>query len=124
MNAQSISVKVATRYLAQQSSPQTNQYAFAYHITITNDGQEAAQLISRHWIITDAYESVQEVQGEGVIGEQPLIEPGGSYQYTSGVVLKTEVGTMAGTYQMLSPSGIAFDAEIPVFLLATPNAVH
>lgn len=119
-----IEITVATEYLPHQSKPSDKQYAFAYHITITNKGTEPAQLISRHWIITDGNESQQEVQGMGVVGEQPMLGPGESYQYSSGVILETEVGTMTGTYQMRGASGARFDAPIPVFLLATPRAVH
>lgn len=119
-----IEITVRTEYLPRQSEPHNQQYAFAYHITIKNHGDEGTQLISRHWIITDGNESRQEVQGMGVVGEQPLIEPGASYEYSSGVILETEVGTMSGTYHMLSESGVAFDAPIPVFLLAMPRSVH
>tara|TARA_R110000787_G_scaffold73495_5_gene163868 strand:- start:698 stop:1072 length:375 start_codon:yes stop_codon:yes gene_type:complete len=119
-----IEITVTTEYLPHQSKPSDQQWAFAYHITITNRGSEAAQLISRHWIITDGNETQQEVQGMGVVGEQPTISPGESYQYSSGVILETGVGTMTGTYQMRGESGVSFDAPIPVFLLATPRAVH
>lgn len=117
-------ITVVTEYLPHQSKPGNQQYAFAYHISIANLGDEAAQLISRHWIITDGNESRQEVEGAGVVGEQPMISPGETYQYSSGVILETQVGTMSGTYHMVGASGTAFDAPIPVFLLATPHAVH
>ena len=119
-----IEVSVDTEYLPRQSQPHRKQYAFAYHITIENCGEQSAQLISRHWIITDGNESRQEVQGEGVVGKQPHITPGESYQYSSGVILETEIGTMSGTNHMLSETGAAFDAPIPTFLLAIPGAVH
>ena len=119
-----IEVSVATEYLPRQSQPNKKQYAFAYHITIANHGHQSAQLISRHWIITDGNESRQEVQGQGVVGKQPLITPGETYQYSSGVILETEIGTMSGTYHMLSETGETFDAPIPTFLLAVPNAIH
>ncbi len=124
MNPCPIQVSVRTEYLPRQSEPHNQQYAFAYHISIANQGDENAQLISRHWIITDGNESCQEVQGQGVVGEQPVITPGDVYQYSSGVILETEIGTMSGTYQMRSESGEAFDAPIPTFLLAIPNAIH
>lgn len=119
-----IDVTVVTEYLPRQSDPYKQQFAFAYHITITNRGDKAAQLISRHWIITDGNDTTREVQGLGVVGEQPLINPGDNYQYTSGVVLETEIGTMHGTYHMLSENGASFDAPIPTFLLAVPNAIN
>ncbi len=124
MNNCAIEISVETEYLPHQSAPHHQQYAFAYHITIANRGKHSAQLISRHWIITDGNESRQEVQGQGVVGEQPLITPGDEYKYSSGVILETEIGTMSGTYHMLSDTGTPFDAPIPTFLLAVPNAVH
>lgn len=124
MNECPIHISVTTQYLPQQSEPNKQRYAFAYHISIANKGTQSAQLISRHWIITDANESRQEVQGQGVIGEQPHIAPGSSYQYTSGVILETEIGTMSGAYQMQTESGETFDAPIPAFLLAIPNAIN
>ena len=119
-----IQVQVTTQYLPDQSEPSKGLHAFAYHITIENCGEETAQLVSRKWLITDANQSRKEVQGMGVIGEQPVIHPGKKYQYTSGVVLETEVGTMEGYYQMVSETGEEFDAPIPVFLLAVPGAIH
>lgn len=118
-----IQVSVKTQYMAEQSLPQ-QRYVYSYTITIANQGDEAAQLISRHWYIRDANENLQEVQGVGVIGEQPHIEPGKSYTYTSGVVLETETGLMQGTYQMRSDSGVEFDADIPTFALVPPHALH
>ena len=118
-----ILVSVQTHYLADQTVPQ-QRYVYSYTITIANHGDETAQLISRHWLIRDAKDNLQEVQGIGVIGEQPLIAPGESYIYTSGVVLETETGMMQGTYQMRAQSGEAFDAEIPTFALVPPHAVH
>ncbi|HAD08186.1 MAG TPA: Co2+/Mg2+ efflux protein ApaG [Porticoccaceae bacterium] len=119
-----IEVSVVTEYLPRQSEPLKQQFAFAYHITISNHGNKAAQLVSRHWIITDGNEATQEVQGLGVVGEQPMINPGESYRYTSGVILETEIGTMSGTYHMLCETGVSFDAPIPTFLLAVPNAIN
>jgi ApaG protein len=121
--ANKIHVSVKTNYMADQTLPQ-QRYVYSYTITIANQGDEAAQLISRHWLIRDAKDNLQEVQGIGVIGEQPHIAPGSSYTYTSGVVLETETGIMEGTYQMRADSGDAFDAEIPAFALVPPHAVH
>jgi ApaG protein len=119
-----IRVLVRSRYLPEQSSPRENQYHFAYHITITNVGPETAQLISRHWIITDAEGDVQEVRGPGVVGEQPVLQPGASFEYTSSCPLKTNVGTMHGTYQMVRANGETFEARIAPFTLAVPNALN
>ena len=119
-----IKIDVVTRYLAEQSAPAENRFVFAYTITIANRGGEAVRLLSRHWRITDANNRVQEVRGEGVVGEQPLIEAGDSYRYTSGAMLETPVGTMEGSYQMISAAGDRFDAPIAVFSLAQPGALH
>jgi len=119
-----IRVQVKAMYLREQSSPRENQYRFAYHISITNVGTEAAQLISRHWVITDADGDVQEVRGPGVVGEQPLLPPGGTFEYTSYCPLKTNVGTMHGSYQMVRPNGETFEARIAPFTLAVPNALN
>lgn len=119
-----IEIEVATRYLAEQSAPAENRFVFAYTITISNHGTEAVRLLHRHWRITDANNRVQEVRGEGVVGEQPLIAAGGSYRYTSGSLLETAVGTMEGSYEMISTSGHSFNAPIAVFSLAQPGALH
>jgi ApaG protein len=119
-----ITVAANSAYLADQSDPSRNQYVFAYTITITNTGAVAAQLISRHWIITDAEHQVQEVKGLGVVGQQPLLQPGERFEYTSGTSLATAVGTMRGTYQMVAADGTAFDAEIPSFTLSMPRVLH
>ena len=119
-----ISVNVDTTYLAEQSDPSADRYVFAYTITIANTGTVAAQLISRHWIITDAENVTQEVKGLGVVGEQPLLRPGESFEYTSGTALATPVGTMRGSYQMAAEDGNKFDAEIPQFTLAMPRVLH
>jgi len=119
-----IDIQVKTEYLANQSQPAENQYAFAYHITIANQGNLDATLLNRHWIIIDANQQRQEVKGIGVIGEQPLIPCGSSYSYSSGVVLKTAVGTMQGHYHFVDVLGNPFEAPIKPFLLATPNKVH
>ena len=119
-----ITVAVKSAYVAEQSDPARSQYVFAYTITITNTGDVAAQLISRHWIITDAEQQVQEVKGLGVVGQQPLLQPGESFEYTSGTSLPTAVGTMRGTYQMVAGDGKTFDAEIPLFTLSMPRVLH
>ncbi|HSJ81822.1 MAG TPA: Co2+/Mg2+ efflux protein ApaG [Thiobacillus sp.] len=119
-----ISINVDTAYLAEQSDPSADRYVFAYTITIANTGTVAAQLISRHWVITDAENVVQEVKGLGVVGEQPLLRPGESFEYTSGTALATPVGTMRGTYQMVAEDGNKFDAEIPAFTLSMPRVLH
>lgn len=124
MNKKVIEVTVKTEYLPYQSSPEKEQYAFAYHITLSNVGQIGAQLISRHWIIIDGNGVRREVKGMGVVGEQPLISPGESYQYSSGAILDTMVGTMQGSYHMQGENGQGFEVDIPVFILALPNVVN
>jgi ApaG protein len=119
-----IRVQVRSRYVPEQSSPRQGEFHFAYHITITNIGTETTQLISRHWYITDADGDVQEVRGPGVVGEQPVLEPGATFEYTSFCPLKTNVGTMHGTYQMVTAHGESFDARIAPFTLAVPNALN
>lgn len=123
-DSSAIKIDVVTRYLPEQSAPAENRFVFAYTITISNRGPNAARLLSRHWRITDANNRVQEVRGEGVVGEQPLIEPGTSYTYTSGSMLETPVGTMEGSYQMIGADGLRFDAPIAIFSLAQPGALH
>ena len=119
-----IDVSVTTRYLAAQSQPEQNRYAFSYTITIVNNGELPAQLLSRHWIITDGDGRVQEVRGAGVIGQQPHIDPGASHTYSSGTVMATKVGNMHGSYQMVADDGKRFDATIAPFRLAVPGALH
>lgn len=119
-----IQIDVRTSYLPGQSEPGQNRYVFAYTITITNSGSVPARLVTRHWIITDANEQKREVHGEGVVGEQPYLLPGTSFQYTSGTILETPVGTMHGSYQMIADDGTAFDAEIPSFTLSIPRTLH
>jgi len=119
-----IDIQVKTAYVPAQSDPEANRYVFAYTITITNRGALPAQLLTRHWVITDANNKVQEVRGEGVVGEQPLLAPGGSFQYTSGTVIETPVGTMVGSYQMIAEDGGKFDAKIPMFTLSMPRTLH
>lgn len=124
MSRHQIQVSVKTTYLPAQSAPDQNRYVFAYTITITNAGDVSAKLITRHWVITDANNRIQEVRGEGVVGEQPYLAPGTSFEYTSGTVLETPVGVMRGTYQMVADDGTSFDAEIPAFTLSTPRTLH
>ena len=119
-----IRVSARTTYLPEQSDETSGRYVFAYTITITNAGSIPAQLISRHWIITDANEHVQEVRGLGVVGEQPQLKPRESFEYTSGTALATGVGTMRGTYQMVAEDGYKFDAPIPEFTLSIPRVLH
>lgn len=119
-----IAVDVQTRYIDEQSAPDQDRYVFSYTITIRNDGEKPAQLISRHWIITDANNKVQEVRGEGVVGEQPRLQPGEQFRYTSGTMLETPVGSMRGSYQMVAEDGVEFDAEIPAFTLSIPRTLH
>lgn len=118
------SVTVETAFVPDQSDDAQNRYVFSYTVTVTNTGNVAAQLISRHWIITDADQQTQEVRGLGVVGEQPLLQPGESFRYTSGTVLATPVGTMHGSYQMTAEDGTQFDTPIPQFTLAMPRILH
>lgn len=119
-----IEIQVETRYLDEQSQPELDHYVFAYRITITNKGDMPAQLLSRHWVITNANGEVKEVRGEGVVGEQPLLRPGESFQYTSGSVLETPVGSMHGSYQMVGAEGRPFDVPIPPFRLSISTVLH
>lgn len=119
-----VDVSVVTRYLTEQSQPEHDRFAFAYTITVQNNGQLPAKLLSRHWVITDGDGHVEEVRGEGVVGQQPLIAAGESHTYTSGTVMTSKVGTMQGTYQMLADDGKRFDAIIKPFRLAVPGALH
>ncbi|MBA3997217.1 MAG: Co2+/Mg2+ efflux protein ApaG [Candidatus Accumulibacter sp.] len=119
-----IAVSAVPQFIADQSDPDNDRYVFAYTITIENVGTVAAQLISRHWIITDAGDEVQEVRGLGVVGHQPLLQPGERFEYTSGCQLDTPVGTMRGSYQMTAEDGTQFEACIPEFTLAVPRVLH
>ncbi|MBA0903226.1 MAG: Co2+/Mg2+ efflux protein ApaG [Candidatus Nitrotoga sp.] len=119
-----IKIVVGVSYVAEQSDEADNRFVFAYTITITNEGEAPAKLISRHWIITDANQYVQEVRGQGVVGEQPTLQSGQSFEYTSGTVLATQVGTMSGSYQMVAEDGTQFDAPIPQFVLSIPRTLH
>jgi ApaG protein len=119
-----INIEVETNYLDDQSEPREQRYVFAYTITIRNEGDVPAKLLSRHWIITDANGRVQEVRADGVVGEQPYLKPGQGFRYSSGAVIETPVGTMQGSYQMLADDGAKFDAPIPAFRLAMPGMLH
>ena len=124
MNAHAIDIAVATRFLDDQSAPESDRYVFAYTIRIHNSGEVPARLISRHWVITDANGKVQEVRGAGVVGEQPWLRPGEDFEYTSGTVLETALGTMQGSYQMVADDGTEFDAPIAPFTLSIPRTLH
>ena len=117
-------IQTQVNYLPEQSDETNNRYVFSYTITITNLGHSSVKLISRHWIITDAHNHVQEVRGQGVVGEQPLLKPSQSFEYTSGTVLTTQVGTMSGSYQMQADDGTEFEVEIPQFVLSVPRVLH
>ncbi len=119
-----ISVTARTTFIPDQSDLESGRYVFAYTITITNTGSVPAQLVSRHWIITDSNNQVQEVRGLGVVGEQPTLRPNESFQYTSGTAIATPVGTMRGSYQMVAQDGVQFDAPIPEFTLSMPRVLH
>jgi ApaG protein len=119
-----ITIEVETNYLDEQSEPREQRYVFAYTITIRNEGDVPAKLLTRHWIITDSNGRVQEVRGDGVVGEQPYLKPGQGFRYSSGAVLETPVGTMQGSYQMLADDGAKFEAPIPAFRLAIPGMLH
>jgi len=123
-NIYHIEVDVDTTYILEQSAPELNRYVFAYTITIRNEGSMPAKLLNRHWVITDAMGNIQEVKGVGVVGEQPYLKPGEGFQYTSGTVLETPVGSMEGSYQMKADDGTEFDATIPAFTLSVPHALH
>ncbi len=119
-----ITVSAKTHFIPDQSDDTAERYVFSYTITISNTGQIPAQLISRHWHITDAQDKVQEVRGLGVVGEQPFLKPGESFEYTSGTAIATPVGAMKGSYQMVAEDGTQFEAEIPEFILAVPRVLH
>lgn len=119
-----VRVRVQSEYSADQSAPSKNQWFFLYTVTISNDGPETVQLLTRHWIITDGTGHIEEVRGPGVVGKQPTIKPGESFEYTSGCPLSTPFGVMEGTYQMVTESGDRFDAKIAPFTLSEPYTVH
>ena len=119
-----IEVQVQSRFVPDQSKPQDNRFVFAYTVTLRNAGEMPARLLTRHWMITDANGKIQDVRGEGVIGEQPWMRPGDDFEYTSGAVLETAVGTMGGSYLMLADDGTQFEAPIPTFTLSVPRTLH
>jgi ApaG protein len=119
-----VRVEVRTAYVPERSSPQESQYFFAYRIKISNVGEETVQLLRRHWVISDGEGNMEHVRGPGVVGEQPVLEPGQSFEYTSFCPLPTPIGSMHGTYQMVTAGGSAFDAEIAPFSLAVPTALN
>ena len=121
---QQIAITVTPQYLEEQSVPESNQYVFAYTVHMENTGSIAAQLLTRHWIITDSEGKIEEVRGPGVVGEHPHLRPGDSYQYTSGAILQTPVGSMMGSYQMRDANGDTFDAIIPTFTLSAEVVFH
>ncbi len=123
-NKHRIDIDAVTHYLESQSAPEADRYVFAYTITIRNSGPVPAKLLARHWVITDANGKIQEVRGEGVVGEQPHIPPGESYRYTSAAMIETPVGVMRGEYRLVSDEGEDFEAEIPAFTLAIPRVLH
>ena len=117
-------IDVATRYLDDQSAPDEDRYVFAYTIQIRNAGKLPARLVARHWVITDANGKTEELEGEGVVGEQPWLRPGEAFEYTSGAIIATGLGTMQGSYEMLGDDGTSFEAPIPAFTLAVPRTLH
>lgn len=119
-----IDVHAVPAYIPEQSDPGQRRYVFSYTITIKNTGDIAARLLTRHWIITNANGEVQEVRGEGVVGDQPYLKPDESYQYTSGSIMETPVGSMRGSYQMIADDGTEFDVDIPMFTLAVPGSLN
>ncbi|HYN77137.1 MAG TPA: Co2+/Mg2+ efflux protein ApaG [Lamprocystis sp. (in: g-proteobacteria)] len=124
MNNHSIKVAARSQFQPEQSSPAEGRYVFSYTITIENQGEEAARLLDRHWVITDSDGRVQEVRGQGVVGEQPHLRPGERYQYSSGTILPTPIGSMHGSYGMVGDDGTRFDAVIPAFSLASTRSIH
>jgi ApaG protein len=119
-----VRVEVRTAYVPERSSPADSQFFFAYRIRITNVGEDTVQLLSRHWVISDGHGNTEHVRGPGVVGEQPVLEPGEAFEYTSFCPLRTPIGSMHGTYQMVTAGGSAFDAEIAPFPLAVPTAIN
>jgi ApaG protein len=119
-----IKVIVRVRYLSEQSDEADNRFVFAYTITVSNEGEQPVKLIARHWVITDANQHIQAVNGKGVVGEQPVINPGQNFEYTSGTVLATQVGTMSGSYEMALDDGTEFTVPVPQFVLSVPRVLH
>jgi len=124
MKTYDMTVSVVPRYMPEQSDPAQQRYVFAYTVRITNTGTQPAQVISRHWIITDGMQRTEEVRGLGVVGQQPLLPPGETFEYTSGCPLSTPVGTMRGTYHCVGENGVPFEVESPEFMLAMPRTLH
>lgn len=124
MSNHQIIVNVKSEYLAEQSSPKDSRFVFAYHISISNQGDNTARLLTRHWIITDGEARTEEVRGDGVVGEQPRITAGSTYKYSSSAILKTPIGSMHGSYGMIDEQGQHFEAAIPAFSLAVPRMLH
>lgn len=124
MNQPDIKISVEINYIIDQSDPADKRYVFSYHITIKNNSSTAVQLLRRRWLITDANNNIQEVQGTGVVGQQPVLEPEESFCYTSATIIETPIGYMQGNYYLITNDGIEFDTKIPVFRLAIPNAIH
>ncbi len=123
-NKTGIDISDTTNYLKHQSNPLIDNYAFSYTITIRNNRDDSVKLLSRHWIITDKIDHVEEVKGKGVVGQQPIIEPGNSFQYSSGTVIRSKIGDMRGSYTMEDSKGEIFEAEVPLFVLALPHMLH
>lgn len=123
-SATAIDIDVTSRFDADHSKPADGRYVFAYTVTLRNTGKRPARLLTRHWVITDANGKVEEVHGDGVVGEQPWMKPGERYQYTSGAILETAVGTMHGSYEMITDDGMEFEATIPRFVLSIPRTLH
>lgn len=119
-----IEISTRTQYLERQSDPATNSYAFSYTISICNQRKEPVRLLNRHWIITDQNNKIEEVRGKGVVGQQPVIQPGESFEYSSGTIIDSEIGDMHGSYTMESSDGDLFEAPIPLFVLAIPSMIH
>jgi ApaG protein len=124
MTKYELSVSVRPQFLPEHSNPDEQHFVFAYTVTIRNTGETTAQLLSRHWVITDGNNNVEEVRGEGVVGEQPVLRPGEAFEYTSGCPLGTPIGSMKGTYQCVAEDGTRFEATIPEFVLSTPRTLH
>jgi ApaG protein len=119
-----IRIQVSPNYLPEQSAPQLPRYVFTYKVSIRNEGSQSVKLLSRHWVISDAHGNIEEVQGEGVVGEQPVLAPGEAFEYTSGCPLATPFGSMRGSYRFVAEDGQEFDAEIPEFFLVGPRTLH
>ena len=123
-NSYEVDIEVETSYMAEHSEPDEDRYVFAYTITLVNKGSISATLLSRRWVITDSENHTEEVEGDGVVGEQPTLQPGEGFRYTSGTVIETPVGTMHGIYRMVAEDGQTFDTDIPEFVLSAPRVLH